>query len=73
MLQPAAASTPVKCSTTLTVNAALDTTAYERGITITDKQIATLDATPLHRHEFHGDWNYTLTADHPATHPAGPT
>jgi len=55
------------------VNAALDTTAYERGITITDKQIATLDATPLHRHEFHGDWNYTLTADHTATHPAGPT
>jgi len=27
MLQPAAASRPVKCSTTLTVNEALDTTA----------------------------------------------
>jgi hypothetical protein len=60
-------------STGLTVNAVLDTTTYERGIKITDKQIATLEATQLHRHEFHGDWNYTLTADHTATRPTNPT
>src|SRR5512135_2380760 len=46
-------------STGLTVNAVLDTTTYDRGIKITDNQIAAaLEATQLHRHEFHGDWNY---------------
>jgi hypothetical protein len=60
-------------STGLTVNAALDTSTYERGIKITDKQIAALEATQLHRHDFHGDWNYTLTADHDATRPTKPT
>lgn len=60
-------------STGLTVNAVLDTTTYDRGIKITDKQIAALEATQLHRHEFHGDWNYTLTADHTATRPTAPT
>ena len=40
---------------------------------ITDKQIAALEATQLHHHEFHGDWNYTLTADHIATRPTEPT
>ena len=60
-------------STGLTVNAVLDTTTYDRGIKITDKQIASLEATQLHRHEFHGDWNYTLTADHTATRPTQPT
>ena len=60
-------------STGLTVNAVLDTTTYDRGIKITDKQITTLEATQLRRHEFHGDWNYTLTADHTPTRPAEPT
>ena len=60
-------------STGLTVNAVLDTTTYDRGIKITDKQITALEATQLHRHEFHGDWNYTLTADHTATRPTEPT
>ena len=60
-------------STGLTVHAELDTGTYERGIKITDKQIAALEATQLHRHEFHGDWNYTLTADHTATRPKEPT
>jgi hypothetical protein len=54
------------------VNAALDTTTYERGIKITDKQITALENTQLRRHDFHGDWNYTLTADHTATHPTEP-
>ena len=60
-------------STGLTVHAELDTGTYERGIKITDKQIAALEATQLHRHEFHGDWNYTLTADRTATRPKEPT
>ncbi|MEY9988597.1 hypothetical protein ABIE67_009536 [Streptomyces sp. V4I8] len=43
--------------TGLTVHAELDTGAYETGVRISDRQ---LDALPLHRHEWHGDWNYTL-------------
>ena len=57
-------------STGLTVNAELDISTYDRGIKITDKQITALEATQLHRHEFHGDWNYTM---HPATRPNTPT
>jgi Rhodopirellula transposase DDE domain len=62
-------------STGLTVNAVLDTSTYDRGIKITDKQIDALEATQLHRHEFHGDWNYTLCADRTAnaTRPTNPT
>jgi len=41
----------------LTVHAQLDERDYPKGVKITDKQMAAL---PLHRHEFHGDWNYTL-------------
>lgn len=44
----------------LKVEAALDTGAYATGMKVTDAQI---DALPLRRHRFHGDWNYTL---HPA-------
>lgn len=43
--------------TGLTVHAELDTDAYETGVRIGDRQ---MDALPLHRHEWHGDWNYTL-------------
>lgn len=44
-------------TTGLTVQAALDTGSYPKGIKITDKQMETLN---LARHDFHGDWNYTL-------------
>ncbi|WP_405019050.1 ISAzo13 family transposase [Kitasatospora sp. NBC_00070] len=44
-------------STGLTVTAALDTNSYPTGITIGDTQMAAL---PLDRHDWHGDWNYTL-------------
>lgn len=43
--------------TGLTVRAELDTTAYETGVRIADRQ---MDALPLARHDWHGDWNYTL-------------
>ena len=31
---------------------------YETGVKVSDKELAAL---PLTRHDFHGDWNYTLT------------
>jgi len=43
--------------TGLTVRAVLDTATYPLGVSYTTKDIAAL---PLTRHEFHGDWNYTL-------------
>jgi transposase len=44
-------------ATGLTVHCTLDTGGYPTGISYTDKDIAAL---PLRRHDFHGDWNYTL-------------
>jgi hypothetical protein len=43
--------------TGLTVHAELDTDTYETGIRISDRR---MDALPLTRHTWHGDWNYTL-------------
>jgi len=57
-------------TTGLTVNAELDLGTYEKGIKIPDHQIKDLEATQLHRHEFHPDWNYSLG---PATRPNTPT
>jgi len=44
-------------STGLRVRAELDTGAYDTGVKISDAQ---MDALPLTRHDWHGDWNYTL-------------
>ena len=44
----------------LTVQAALDTNTYEKGIKITDKEMRAFEARHLQRHEFHGDWNYSV-------------
>jgi hypothetical protein len=49
-------------TTGLTIQAALDTNTYPRGIKITDKEMKAFEATHLQRHTFHGDWNYTVTA-----------
>ncbi len=43
--------------TGLRVHAELDTSAYDTGIQVSDRQ---MDALPLTRHGWHGDWNYTL-------------
>jgi len=43
--------------TGLRVHAELDTNTYDTGIRVADRQ---LDALPLTRHDWHGDWNYTL-------------
>ncbi|WP_457784623.1 ISAzo13 family transposase [Streptomyces microflavus] len=50
----------IKATTTRTglrVHAELDPGTYNTGIKVTDTDI---DALPMHRHRFHGDWNYTL-------------
>ena len=47
--------------TGLTVRAELDTTEYPTGVKISDKTMQALtDTGALARHEFHGEWNYTL-------------
>jgi len=43
--------------TGLTVRAELDHGVYEKGIKVTDREMKQL---PLVKHEFHGDWNYTM-------------
>ena len=43
--------------TGLRVHAELDTSAYDTGVKVSDRQ---MDALPLDRHDWHGDWNYTL-------------
>jgi transposase len=48
--------------TGLKVHAELDPGTYDTGIKVTDSDI---DALPLHRHRFHGDWNYTLNHPQP--------
>ncbi len=46
-------------STGLTIQADYDPNWYPTGVKITNKQ---LSAIPLDPHEFHGEWNYTITA-----------
>jgi hypothetical protein len=49
--------------TGLTVRCELDGQAYQKGITVTDRQMAGLTITP---DPFHGEWNYTIHANHSA-------
>jgi Rhodopirellula transposase DDE domain len=44
-------------TTGLTVHCVLDTDGYPTGIKYTKKDV---DALPITRHEFHGEWNYTV-------------
>ena len=46
----------------LRVRAMLDTNTYTRGIKISDRDMAEFEDRHLVRHDFHGDWNYTMTA-----------
>jgi hypothetical protein len=59
--------------TGLRVHAELDDGLYPTGVKISDEQMATL---PITRHDWHGDWNYTLHHQQPAatttTPPAPP-
>lgn len=49
--------------TGLTVTATLDAGTYPDGLKVSDTQMAAL---PLDRHDWHGDWNYTLRPEPPA-------
>ena len=42
----------------LRVRAELDKKKYPKGVKVTDAQLASVNLTP---HEFHGDWNYTIS------------
>ena len=46
-------------TTGLTIQAGHDPNWYPTGVKITDAELA---AVPLHPHTFHGEWNYTITA-----------
>ena len=48
--------------TGLTVRAELDPGSYDTGVKVSDEQMAGL---PLDRHDWHGDWNYTLRPESP--------
>ena len=51
-------------TTGLTIHCVLDTDQYPTGITYTAKDVDTL---PITRHEFHGEWNYTVEPTRPKT------
>ncbi len=55
----------VTTRTGLTVKAVLDTGIYPKGIKIPDKDMKAFEARHLRRHEFHGNWNYTIPAAPP--------
>ena len=48
-------------STGLRVTARLDTNTYPKGIRVTDAEIAAIQ---LRRHDFHGEWNYSISPNH---------
>jgi hypothetical protein len=54
--------------TGVTVHAELDTRSHPNSIKITDQQMEGLEQRALRRHDFHGEWNYTLVPQ-PPTHP----
>jgi hypothetical protein len=45
-------------NTGLKLYAQLDDRTYERGVEVSDQQLAAVHIT---RHSFHGDWNYTIS------------
>ena len=61
----------VTTRTGLTVHAELDTGTYPPGAAVSDAQ---MDALPIARHPWHGEWNYTLlpAPAAPAAPPAAP-
>jgi hypothetical protein len=49
-------------STGLRVHCVLDTEHYPTGIKYTNADVKAL---PITRHDFHGEWNYTISPDTP--------
>ena len=48
--------------TGLEIRCELDQNFYPKGIVVTDAEMAALN---IRRHDFHGDWNYTISP-HPS-------
>jgi hypothetical protein len=46
----------------LTVTAVLDESPYPTGLQVSDARMKDLEDRALNRHQFHGEWNYTLLA-----------
>ena len=59
----------VTTATGLTCGAVLDENDYPTGLKVTGQQMKQVEDRQLNRHEFHGEWNYTLLA---APRPAAP-
>lgn len=55
--------------TGLRVVAELDTNTYDTGVKVSDRQ---MDALPVTRHDWRGDWNYTIRPEHFPQLPTGP-
>ena len=55
--------------TGLRVVAELDTNTYDTGTKVSDRK---MDALPVTRHDWHGDWNYTIRPEHFPQLPTGP-
>ena len=51
--------------TGLTVRAELDHGDYPKGVKISDKQMRELEALAITRHDWHGEWNYTIKTNDP--------
>ena len=51
-----------RTSTGLTVACRIDACAYEKGIKVSDAEMAALN---IHPANFHGEWNYTFTPTPP--------
>jgi len=47
----------VKTKTGLKVKSQLDLNTYEKGKKVSDEELSSIN---LHKHEFHGEWNYTI-------------
>jgi len=56
-------------ATGLTVRAGLDDGHYPKGAKVSDEQ---MNALPIDRHRWHGDWNYTLRPEPPGPPPPPP-
>ncbi len=57
----------------LRIQSILDTNTYQKGIKITDHQMKTFEAEHLDRHDFHGDWNYSVHSSPEIRHARGKT
>ena len=66
ILQSIAATTT---RTGLTVHSQLDTDHYPTGTTVSDHDMTAL---PITRHDWHGNWNYTLRPEPPTPPPPSP-